>query len=885
MALRLQAKAAFEDWSVADVGDWLELLGLQKYSQKFSDEAISGRTLLLMDDAAMRQYLGLPIGDVTLLQNELEAQREVSAAKKKHRAPIMLQKGEVGRGETLTDKQRKRIRDWQGDGVRRTQPLTDDELECWDYQASWLACAVTGKSWVSSDSIIGMALYHQPRFCTEQELQRRQLEDTQAARNRSALDAGPEKLEEEKETPKKDERAKGVPAFAAEEEASTADSDDDDGSVWEVVGSRKARVQAESAASVAIAGAVPQAASDITAGPSTRNTGIGLGENYDREFYVYPDVEPPARMHMQPLPTGEKCRRLGFIEVMVGPVFDIKAFNNGSSGSDEAGVLSLKDRGVLCLDRQYNAVNFQFFVQRHPNSFARRLCTSRLSFYIEEGHGKKVFPGNILSQLSLLFYRHNGALNKCSGSVNQEETAECILRAIPKILLQIVIEIVTGVGYDQYTEHAVRLYLLVHHTAIKLLSYFPTAHQRVYDKVKEWIQNPFMDDAIWGPEEAMLAASLVSVPFTIMREPLVRRVLLDMSGGAEANCMKLLKQNQEMLSRITFVHSFFEAGPGRLKVKDLEAKYTRCAGSLPKAEREQLMGAVKQSATESCEDWWRTMGLDGIFSEDDVCARHLMALREHVLKNQGAWRLALRPKAAAQSPAGIGAEELGMYPVPQAMQWQGRLTKAQRLQKQADEVAESRKLHEGYPKLKEGMLSDLECLYCGQFFGSREKLFTHLKKMIPKECMIAGWHQLHLNATPVTATTLSSQPLHCPARCCAGKSFETAEELLDHVKLMGVPGAESLSLPDSKPAEEMQAEHPEPAEENAKATEDAAAAEEQAPVDPFAKIGQCYNCSNQRNALFAQCGHSVACKDCAGTLNMCPLCSATISQKIEVCWS
>merc|ERR1719409_358523 len=106
-------------------------------------------------------------------------------------------------------------------------------------------------------------------------------------------------------------------------------------------------------------------------------------------------------------------------------------------------------------------------------------------------------------------------------------------------------EIVTGVGYDQYTEHAVRLYLLVHHTAIKLLSYFPMAHQRVYDKVKEWMQNPFMDDAIWGPEEAMLAASLVSVPFTIMRETLVRRVLVDMSGAADASCAKLLKQNQE----------------------------------------------------------------------------------------------------------------------------------------------------------------------------------------------------------------------------------------------------------------------------------------------------------------------------------------------------
>ena len=46
------------------------------------------------------------------------------------------------------------------------------------------------------------------------------------------------------------------------------------------------------------------------------------------------------------------------------------------------------------MDRQYNAVNFQFFAQAAEAgvtragaeaSFKRRLCTSRLSFYIEAG--------------------------------------------------------------------------------------------------------------------------------------------------------------------------------------------------------------------------------------------------------------------------------------------------------------------------------------------------------------------------------------------------------------------------------------------------------------------------------------------------------------------
>ena len=46
------------------------------------------------------------------------------------------------------------------------------------------------------------------------------------------------------------------------------------------------------------------------------------------------------------------------------------------------------------MDRQYNAVNFQYFAQAAEAgvtkagaeaSFKRRLCTSRLSFYIEAG--------------------------------------------------------------------------------------------------------------------------------------------------------------------------------------------------------------------------------------------------------------------------------------------------------------------------------------------------------------------------------------------------------------------------------------------------------------------------------------------------------------------
>merc|ERR1719277_450165 len=142
--------------------------------------------------------------------------------------------------------------------------------------------------------------------------------------------------------------------------------------------------------------------------------------------------------------------QLGVMEVIVGPAFDIDAYNDGVNSNASSGILSAADRGVMDMDRQYNAVNFQFFAQRadagvtrsHAEaSYERRLCTSRLSFYIDESHGSRVFPRNILSQLSLLFYRRNDAFRLPDGRVNESRVAVCVRKAIPRILKAIVIDV------------------------------------------------------------------------------------------------------------------------------------------------------------------------------------------------------------------------------------------------------------------------------------------------------------------------------------------------------------------------------------------------------------------------------------------------------------
>jgi len=615
----------------------------------------------------------------------------------------------------------------------------------------------------------------------------------------------------------------------------------------------------------------------------------GVGDVYDREFAVYPDVEPPPKSH---LAASVQMGDLGHVEVMVGPVFDITAFNAGASGSDSMKTLGLNVRGVQCLDRQYNAVNFQYFVQRHGNSFARKICTSRLSLFIEEGHGQRIFPRNILNQLSLLFYRRNDVLYK-GGKVDERKVADCIAKGIPKILLATIMEVANGTGFRQYTQHAIRLYLAIHHTAIKILAHFPSAHQAVYDQVKCWMQNPFARGTFWGPEEVMLAASLVSVPFPMLREALVRRVLADLHCTGAETCDNLWHQNRPQLERLAFVQSFFDAGPGKKPLRELERQYTRCAGTLPRAERAAILEALLESEVETLQDWWRVAGMDGVFTGDEVCATHLMAMRQHCVANRKVWEL-LRPTTGRSPTAvttAVGAEELGGAVVDRRPQTAAKMKQTRR-QAEAAALAEARKKHEGYPVLPQpGHLPDTLCLYCGAEFAHRGALFKHLRKMIPSDRMISGWHASHFQ---VKVPARGASRHMCPARCCKGSQFATYEALLDHLAEMGVPGAgPSPAKPPPRASSPAAAEREEVgvAPQHRKSVAEImeqqpqAMADEGVAVDPHGQLGRCGRCSQARAALFAPCGHCIACSKCAAKATSCWVCAQAVVSVVPVCFS
>lgn len=68
------------------------------------------------------------------------------------------------KGDPLTPAQKEKVKtSVYNPGIRkwvpRDPPLTDEELECWDYQSRWLVCPVTGTKWSDANSILGLGMF------------------------------------------------------------------------------------------------------------------------------------------------------------------------------------------------------------------------------------------------------------------------------------------------------------------------------------------------------------------------------------------------------------------------------------------------------------------------------------------------------------------------------------------------------------------------------------------------------------------------------------------------------------------------------------------------------------------------------------------------------
>ena len=867
VAFRLRSRPAISFWTVDQVCDFLETAGLDsEVCARFRTESVTGRVLCQITDQDLSAPpFELPFGLRKSLLSEVEAQKKLARARERQEVagtgPI-LAKGQVPEGHKISQDALERIRKWRlepssGRLVRRELPLSDEELECWEYQASWLVCPITGKAWARSDvvSTMGVALYHAPRYCSEREKQRLFLEEEQARRydtqRKAAMDHSGTKFERDYEvypiveppplanlpfqaesSDASDEQLqrlrmevsslKGRSAAVQREmfEGLQGDAKPEDGESFlsgKDVGRALEQLKTEPKGDLELAqkfgvyesyfSGVVELRSDlfglwercepVLARPdaTTMRAAVNRVDSFEnlsipersRHWFVYHMMSTASSNHgkmqkvledledlfetaqdRQAVDTEGHAEelsddpQLGIMEVIIGPSFDMDAYNDGVRGNAARAVLPAADRGVLDMDRQYNAVNFQYFAQQADAgvtregaeaSFKRRLCTSRLSFYIEESHGSRIFPRNILSQLSLLFYRRNDALRLRDGQVNEARVAVCIRKAIPRILRAIVVDVFQGDrGFAPHMEKAVRVYLAVHQVAIKLLATFRKSYELLYQSVLEWIQQPFCpkSDSEWPDlEELLLGASLCAVPWSLLREAFVRRLFVHllsitkMSAKApiRQRAEHLFTQNRALLERLSYILAFFQAGPGKLSVQEMDKKYSRCAGSLPKAERAALVEAAREGGLGSLSDLWAALGMQR-GGDEEAALQQLEVFLEYVQSNLTSWKAAPAPPAASEGPAlpPAALEQLALIGAQTAQPAAGPKSSSKREREMALARARAaeKAQHQGFPTLPPSRrLDGTLCYYCQRQFPSRMALFAHLRKMIDKDLSCA----------------------------------------------------------------------------------------------------------------------------------------------------
>merc|ERR1712072_614124 len=109
----------------------------------------------------------------------------------------------------------------------------------------------------------------------------------------------------------------------------------------------------------------------------------------------------------------------------------------------------------------------------------------------------------------------------------------------------------------------------VHQVAIKLLATFRKSFQLLYQRVVDWIQQPFCSksDVEWPDlEELLLGASLCSLPWPLLREAFVRKLFVQLLNSTTQMSAKapirqraehMFSQNRPLLERLTYILAFF----------------------------------------------------------------------------------------------------------------------------------------------------------------------------------------------------------------------------------------------------------------------------------------------------------------------------------------
>jgi len=623
-------------------------------------------------------------------------------------------------------------------------------------------------------------------------------------------------------------------------------------------------------------------------------------------FQVYPKVSSPdinlidSEFDNKLIEKGENVK-LGKISVVVGHYFSRKAYNWGSAGNKGKGigldpfVLPMTQRGVRCLKQQYNAHVFKWTTikpeksnknsstEKKAYSFKRKNynITNRIAVYATPTHGKNVIPKLLESQISLILYSHNNIFQKYPDLL-----PSATRKVLPRILCSTIEEILSdsneGVILDEeFMDHVIRTYCFIHQVSIKFIKNETYTSRKIYEhiyrKIIHFIQNPFspMNRMTWPIiEEVLVAASLVNINWSVIREAIVRRLFVEFINSASnmrenapihERIRHIYNQNTKRIQKILAILSFHTSKP----LYELDEIYERCGGLLPKSMRDKMkLGITEIKNVNSLEEFWTAIGMDNPALPKKEINKNIQSYFTYIQTHIKTWETSEVPNELLQN---IKIPDIKHKYSVSSMGILNYKEKAKKMKKERRK--ELLKTHQGMPLLnKIGHLSYHVCGYpmCKKKYSCRSALFEHLREALPN--LSWGYHYYHNGLIPKNIDSLK-----CEARIC-GKKFSNVDELKKHYAQVGIfpyfNYDRQFEEEDVKPTPEEK--------EFTKETEEVTK-EMQSTGKMYENMNECVVCMDDtRQSIFMNCGHLVCCNNCSTQFKNCPMCRSKIVETILV---
>jgi hypothetical protein len=364
----------------------------------------------------------------------------------------------------------------------------------------------------------------------------------------------------------------------------------------------------------------------------------------------------------------------------------------------------------------------------------------------------------------------------------------------------------------------------------------------------------------------------------------------------------LYTHNQLIISNILFIFCFLVGGRS---IAELDRKYDRCCGTLPRPERERMKEQMMNISTIDCmEKFWMVLGMDSSDTLDVEIRDHIMLYLQFLRQNVDGWKRADLPHDKIHVPPFGDTQSQAV------------------IFKQNQALEAERELHRGYPQVYQ-----LFTLLSKDLFDLLESVEgwgigpTHLS-ILWTEVQSSGSfippleaddpsraddhrvaqgaqgaeerptpHGLCPRILPMPCERYFLHPSFCifclKLSLVCLKSFPSPRELIVHWKQMGVriPGALVTKYqddlhPEDIPSSSSSSSSPSSSSSSSSSSGSAAPSGEK---ESYFENDSCVVCMDvPRQVVFVPCGHLITCKICSPKMKDCPMCRSPISSAVNV---